>query len=551
MATLLLRLPHGLGDVTQFTVVLKHLRQYRPDWEIDVCCGIGKHTAVSHLCRRVFHDKEAQPDSSRYTSDCPLGWYENYCRYTDRPNSKITNCLREVFDLDWDAGLSRYDIFMPGWACERARNYLKSIGCTDRGDGRYNAVAIHYQGNTSAEKKNLHLHEAMNLCETARKAGRIPIILDWDNRSPLINQRTVFCPNVHSNDIWGNIGTGDACVLAALIEHCEAFIGIDSGPGKVASATNTPSLICWRKHHPLQFHDPAANTEHLIPYEWEQMAPLSGDQKMAAFFRSHYNYGCYDNELDCSPAACFWLEHRLGRQRKMEPAEVTLEMAHGFWCNASMKDKDYVVIKDVLLEDAYRTRLIGERAPDEIVVDVGAHIGVFSTLWHKRNPTARIVAVEACPENLPALRANVGDFAQIVEAACTYEPGPLYLLNAIGPWCRSTGGSRVVDEKTLEGCWEVQYWHDRRPLQLMNLDELMTRLELPCIDILKLDCEGSEFSILEHAPLDRIGFIFMESHDASRWRDLWERRFKDWDVGHMSANGDFENWHLRNPNFRR
>lgn len=537
--------------MTQFTVVLKHLRRYRPGWEIDVRVGIGKHTALAGLCNRVWHDREGDP-AGPYDQAVTLGWYENYCRFSDRPNSKVTNCLREVFGIDWDASLGRYEIHMPLWACQRAIDYLQHIGCKKGLSGCYNAVILHYQGNTSSEKKNLHLHEMMAICATIKECGRVPVILDWDRRSPLPDGKTIYNPGVGNNDIWGNIGTGDACMIAALIEHAEAFIGIDSGPGKVASATSTPSLICWRKHHPLQFHDPAPNTDHLIPEAWPDMSPLEGDRGMANFFRRHYSFGTYSNELDLSPDACWWLRTRLGCQTAATviPANE-LELQHGFWCHKGSSDQDYVVIKDIFHDDAYKTRLIGVRSDREVVVDIGAHIGVFARLWHERNPQARIICVECCPENWPALHANVDEFATVIEAACTYEEGPLYLLNAIGAWGRSTGGSRVVDQKTLEASWEVQYWQDRRPMATMTLHEIMQQQGIEYIDILKMDCEGSEFSILEYGPLNRVGFIFMETHGAARWRELWARKFAGWDVGHMSASGDFENWHLRNLNYRR
>ncbi len=32
----LIEFAHGLGDAVQFSVVLKHLRKYKPDWNIDV-----------------------------------------------------------------------------------------------------------------------------------------------------------------------------------------------------------------------------------------------------------------------------------------------------------------------------------------------------------------------------------------------------------------------------------------------------------------------------------------------------------------------------------
>ena len=217
-------------------------------------------------------------------------------------------------------------------------------------------------------------------------------------------------------------------------------------------------------------------------------------------------------------------------------------------------EQDLIVIKDVYQDDCYRTRLLGTFAEDEVIVDVGTDIGAFAKLWHKRNPKARIVCVEACPENLECLRANVGDFATIIQAACTYESGELALLNAVRPHCESTGGSTVVpadklDDRSLQQP-SYEYWHDRRPLDKVTLEELMSQLRVDHIDLLKLDCEGSEFSILAKTPSrSRIHFILGEYHGLERWDELRGRFFPaaNWDYGRMSAHeSGLGNFHLCN-----
>ena len=65
----------------------------------------------------------------------------------------------------------------------------------------------------------------------------------------------------------------------------------------------------------------------------------------------------------------------------------------------------------------------------------------------------------------------------------------------------------------------------------ITLDTIFNEMRWPRIDLLKLDCEGSEFSILEHANcLDRVGVIVGEQHDEKRFRRLVNRRFprSDW-----------------------
>lgn len=217
-----------------------------------------------------------------------------------------------------------------------------------------------------------------------------------------------------------------------------------------------------------------------------------------------------------------------------------------FWVRRDNLQQDLVIVRDVYEQDAYRTREIprpDSQAGDEIVVDVGAHIGCFAQLWHRRNPEARIFCVEACPENLDALRANVGSFAEVVHAACTYQPGPVALLNAVWPECESTGGSVVLPEAEIESLGlpqvEGHYWKDLRELPKVTLEDLMGRFGFNRIDVLKLDCEGSEYSILgQTLSLDRIRLIVGEYHDRRRWEAFSQERMGGWDYQLLSDGGE-------------
>ena len=466
----LLRFNHGLGDAVQFTVVLKHLRHFHPDWQIDVRSLRGKHSAFHELCRRSYHDQEAAPLGPHRVFD--IQWCENYNRYSDRPNSKITNCLEEVFHVPYRAELGRYQVNVGDGAKERAAQYLESIGCRAAGGsradasglcdtggalagasgccgGRYNAVVFHYQGNTSQHKKNLAHDTVAGWVELCLAAGYVPVILDWDRRSPLADQRRVFNPGVHAGDIWGRFGSGDAETITALIGAASAFVGIDSGPGKCASATETPALIAWTGHHPIQFHDPADNTVHLVPDNHCQIPPAQ-NPGVADYFLKHYRHRTYapGREANLAAAGAEWLAGIMGTERR--PAAEGLVFQWGFWVPGEQPMQAWTIIDDIFVKDAYKTYLRPRRDGEEYVVDVGANIGAFAALWHKRNPGARIACLEVNPKLMPALEANVGEFATVIPCACHYDL-ELYLLDAV---CRR--GCRSAAAGSWTGtplCW--------------------------------------------------------------------------------------------------
>ncbi len=225
-----------------------------------------------------------------------------------------------------------------------------------------------------------------------------------------------------------------------------------------------------------------------------------------------------------------------------------LILREGFWVRAANVEQDLVIVRDIFRDDAYRTALLDANAFN-VVVDIGAHIGVFARLWHDKNPGAKIVCVEACPENIPALQKNVGHFARVIQAACTYQPGPLALLNAVRPNCESTGGSMVVPRNNLDravGQPGYRYWRDSRPVATITLEEIMDLMGVDCIELLKLDCEGSELDILDQTDLSRVRFVVGEYHDEVRWQQMVQSRLRHFDYGHMFACAGRGLFHLAN-----
>jgi ADP-heptose:LPS heptosyltransferase len=189
-------------------------------------------------------------DASQYDDVMWPGWYENYSGGRDSPQTKVCNYLRENVGVEPDPELLSYTINTSEAARLRSSEYLRLIA-GEPVNGRFPVVAIHYEGNTSCERKNLSHETARRLCEAVLEQGYVPMVLDWDFRSPCPDHRRIHCPFVHQGDLWGGTGTGDAETLAALIEQCVLMIGVDSGPLHVAGATTTvitrfSSSICVR-----------------------------------------------------------------------------------------------------------------------------------------------------------------------------------------------------------------------------------------------------------------------------------------------------------------
>jgi ADP-heptose:LPS heptosyltransferase len=265
VTSVLIDFRHGLGDAVQLTTVLAHLRHYHPDWQIDVAAGIGKLPTVDdrrHHAPRDAHHAEHDDygrlplyhrllirdrdhiDRAAYKHVFDLSWDECPTASGDSPSTKAEHCVRSVFQSQPIAELCRYELSIGDRALQSAKSYLESIcarkclKATDNGQPttrKYPVVLLHYQGNTSSERKDLSHELAHRVCEAVIESGFVPVILDWDKRTPLADEIRIFNPGADS-PLWNNTGTGDCETLAALIAQASLFVGIDSGPLHVAGA---------------------------------------------------------------------------------------------------------------------------------------------------------------------------------------------------------------------------------------------------------------------------------------------------------------------------
>jgi FkbM family methyltransferase len=155
--------------------------------------------------------------------------------------------------------------------------------------------------------------------------------------------------------------------------------------------------------------------------------------------------------------------------------------------------------------------------PGAIVADIGANLGEYSIVaGHAVGPSGRVIALEPNAEVRARLELNVQLNAltniTIVPAACSDANGQAELHVPDGEWGRGT-----LDQNGEGDVFRV-------PTRM--LDDLMTELALPRLDVVKLDVEGHETRVFRggertmaaHHPavLYEVGAETLE-WQASRW----------------------------------
>jgi FkbM family methyltransferase len=157
---------------------------------------------------------------------------------------------------------------------------------------------------------------------------------------------------------------------------------------------------------------------------------------------------------------------------------------------------------------------IRRRLDKPAVVDVGANAGYFSLWWLSRHPGSKIICVEPIPENFALLKRN---------AALNPEKNILLFNGAVGGLngqivlrYNLTNGFTTAASvlKGVDGQIEIS-------AKCLSLAQLMSDFALKQIDFLKLDCEGSEYSIIyqsDDTVLKTIRCIAIETHLSSEPR---------------------------------
>ncbi len=186
-----------------------------------------------------------------------------------------------------------------------------------------------------------------------------------------------------------------------------------------------------------------------------------------------------------------------------------------YWVSADSGTPLYETIAELVDMDAYQlSKVAWPRDRTFTVVDIGANIGVASLLF-ARYPGAKVLAFEPLPANLQKLQGNLDlngiTNVQAIGAAVSAKRGSaLFQVNPAS----NVGGHLDADAGNMHTTITVPTlaWEDIRSLAG----------DWP-IFLVKMDCEGGEYDILNAIPeadLRRIPYLTMEVHDVDRHHRL-------------------------------
>ncbi len=188
------------------------------------------------------------------------------------------------------------------------------------------------------------------------------------------------------------------------------------------------------------------------------------------------------------------LARRLGERRQVSVNGVELAIRPGMGDQAIVATAQREYFPDLI-----------DYSKIKRAVDVGAHIGSWSLFVKSQSPDARIVAIEAMPENAALLRQNCNgknaDSITVLEGMCGYTPGEYDMV--INP--ANSGGQTLVKrgaENPRGRKYSIRRAYDGKRYTLGAAMQAACKPGefMQWWDVLKLDCEGGEYDLLNNTP---------------------------------------------------
>ena len=217
--------------------------------------------------------------------------------------------------------------------------------------------------------------------------------------------------------------------------------------------------------------------------------------------------------------------------KRESPGQVRFK--NGLKINLSSNPHDTISVAVVFLQKNY-----GTVEPHSVVMDIGANIGTFS-LYAAYCGASTVFAIEPNKEAYEVLCKNIKDnkFDEIiypVNCAISDSVGQVGIPKNSSPYNKTIEPSVVANHTST----------DYDMVAADSISNFMKTNDVKHIDLLKMDCEGAEFSILpsfSKDTWDKISKIRMEYHqDPKKLIDLSHRhnfsvvRM----VKHSETNGD-------------
>jgi FkbM family methyltransferase len=175
----------------------------------------------------------------------------------------------------------------------------------------------------------------------------------------------------------------------------------------------------------------------------------------------------------------------------------------------------YLVFKEIFVTDFYEIdTLVSQLPPKPLIVDIGANVGYFNVMLFSKIKDATVYAYEPIPKNFELFKTNI-----------SLNPGlekNIHLFNkaVTGTPCdnvelfmeHSTDNSVIA---SIYSDFDQQNKYSTK-VPAISLQEIINGNGFSRVDLLKVDCEGSEYPIIYETPAaiwSKVNRVAIEVHN--------------------------------------
>jgi FkbM family methyltransferase len=187
----------------------------------------------------------------------------------------------------------------------------------------------------------------------------------------------------------------------------------------------------------------------------------------------------------------------------------------------------YLVFKEIFVSDFYGIdALLKKLPPRPVVLDIGANAGYFEMMLFSKMAEATVYAYEPIPSNCSLFQQNValnpslGNRIHLFNKAVTGKPQEFVEL------FMETEAENSVIASIYSDFDRKNHFTLRVPA--ISLCQILEETGIERADLVKIDCEGSEYPIIYDTPAScwgKMTFLTVEVHDLDQ-----DRR----NVGHLT-----------------
>lgn len=170
--------------------------------------------------------------------------------------------------------------------------------------------------------------------------------------------------------------------------------------------------------------------------------------------------------------------------------------------------------KESFFDGVYFKEFPSEKVPaggELKVIDIGANVGYFSLFMFSRYPQASVYSYEPMPFNYHQLKTYQDHYSQFdwqteQKAVADHRDGITLFSSTLDGF------------STMASVFTAEQKGEKIEVETLTLEDVFDQYRLEALDLIKLDCEGSEYAILYNSPatlLEKIKLMSIETHPGS------------------------------------